>query len=274
MVEEAQPQQVLVLCGLVGSGKSTFAKALCSHDTSYVRACQDVLGSRPAVESFVLRSLQEGKNVVVDRTNVDPSQRATWLRLALQHQERSPTRAPVRVDALVFETPVAECEVRLRQRTDHETLHHPDQALRVLYSFARELQPPTLSEGFHTVTAVQSHQMPRKPTQDDTHRILRCIADTPTTLSRTQGPLLPSAARPRPRQGQRGGGRGSTRSSWRGGQHSRGHWGGAGRGQAAWTGAREFGGQPLVRPPPPPLTSPFNQQPPASAMEGNRLPQP
>lgn len=64
-------QILLLLVGLPGSGKTTFAEALVPH--GWVRASQDdsVSGRRQEVERVVLRALEEGKNVVVDRVNFD-----------------------------------------------------------------------------------------------------------------------------------------------------------------------------------------------------------
>ncbi|PWN49251.1 P-loop containing nucleoside triphosphate hydrolase protein [Violaceomyces palustris] len=75
-------QHMLVLCGVVGSGKSTLARSLHENFDSWVRCNQDELGSRDAVFSRARRSLLDGKNVIIDRTNIDPPQRRTWLDLA------------------------------------------------------------------------------------------------------------------------------------------------------------------------------------------------
>lgn len=88
-----------------------------------------------------MRSLRDGNSVIIDRTNVSPAQRSTWLNLAQEYQRQpslplgqsdaSPTlNAQVEVDAILFETDREECRRRLLARTEHETLHSPDQALR------------------------------------------------------------------------------------------------------------------------------------------------
>lgn len=77
------PQIILILCGLPGSGKSSFSESLAAanlaaEDVStspWIRASQDDAPSkkRQEVESMVRKALREGKNVVVDRVGFDSS---------------------------------------------------------------------------------------------------------------------------------------------------------------------------------------------------------
>ncbi|KAL7413992.1 hypothetical protein BDY24DRAFT_387114, partial [Mrakia frigida] len=76
------PQTLLVLVGLIGSGKSSLANAL-EQDLGWMRCNQDELqGDRRLVEKKVRAGLSQGLNVVVDRTNFDPQQRAHFLNIA------------------------------------------------------------------------------------------------------------------------------------------------------------------------------------------------
>ncbi|CEH12182.1 POLYNUCLEOTIDE KINASE-3'-PHOSPHATASE [Ceraceosorus bombacis] len=121
---------LLVLCGVVGSGKSSFAQSLCSlQRPRYIRASQDVLGDRRSVISLVSQHLSQRSNVVVDRTNADASQRAYWLDLGQQYGAKT--------DIIVFDTPFSTCQARLRARKDHETLKSPAQALNQREARAR-----------------------------------------------------------------------------------------------------------------------------------------
>lgn len=87
-------QVVLILCGLVGSGKvcytwnylvdaalnvftlqSTFATQLQEHFPKFQRCNQDELGDRRQVERLARDSLERGLSVCIDRTNFD----AAWV---------------------------------------------------------------------------------------------------------------------------------------------------------------------------------------------------
>ncbi|KAG6868414.1 hypothetical protein C0993_003358 [Termitomyces sp. T159_Od127] len=83
-------QVVLILCGLVGSGKvcrtrnhivgaaltvfalqSTFATQLQEHYPKFHRCNQDELGDRRQVEQLARDCLARGLSVCIDRTNFD-----------------------------------------------------------------------------------------------------------------------------------------------------------------------------------------------------------
>jgi hypothetical protein len=71
----ARRQRVLILVGLVGSGKTTFSQALASGSSQWVRASQDDAPSRrrQECEELARRALRDGKDVIVDRVDFDPS---------------------------------------------------------------------------------------------------------------------------------------------------------------------------------------------------------
>ncbi|PWN41248.1 P-loop containing nucleoside triphosphate hydrolase protein [Ceraceosorus guamensis] len=142
---------LLVLCGVVGSGKSSFAQSLCSlQRPRYIRASQDVLGDRQSVISLVSQNLAQRRNVVVDRTNADASQRAYWLDLGQQYGAET--------DIIVFDTPFSTCQARLRARKDHETLKSPAQALNVLRLFTKQWRMPTMEEGFEHLLVLHARE--------------------------------------------------------------------------------------------------------------------
>jgi pyruvate/2-oxoglutarate dehydrogenase complex dihydrolipoamide acyltransferase (E2) component len=103
---------LLVLCGLAGSGKSTWAAELaaprattqarhaaaeaaadndagvgtgptaaCGAAVEWTVVCQDALKSRGKCEEACAAALAAGKSVVVDRTNLTPEQRAHFVQL-------------------------------------------------------------------------------------------------------------------------------------------------------------------------------------------------
>lgn len=79
-------QLLVVLVGMPGSGKSTFAEELISqHPECWRRISQDVLGSRQRCIQRAKAALREGHHVLIDRCNFDESQRRS-------HTPRPPLR--------------------------------------------------------------------------------------------------------------------------------------------------------------------------------------
>ncbi|EGG06316.1 uncharacterized protein MELLADRAFT_106856 [Melampsora larici-populina 98AG31] len=144
--QDDKKQRMLILCGLVGSGKSTFANAVVSFDSSYVRISQDVLGTRQECERITRRSLREGLSVIIDRQNFDLQQRSKWIQIGLEYRRES--HRFVTIDLIEFNTPVLECSNRLNVRTDHETLKNVNEAQGILRLGIKNWVPPHPSEGY------------------------------------------------------------------------------------------------------------------------------
>lgn len=130
--------RVLVLCGLPGSGKSSFCAALfarqpnawerVNQDEVRLRARSFALGTanlyRCAVpqmktkqncEKAFVAALKKGSNVVVDRCNFDFDQRSTWVSTAYSF--------PIsRIDAVAIKTPPKLCGDRVVVRENHPTI--------------------------------------------------------------------------------------------------------------------------------------------------------
>ena len=102
---------MLVLAGIPGCGKSTFAKALVQQAPNrYFRISQDELGRRQDCEEKARWALTNGKVPVIDRCNFDDQQRAHFLSIASQFQ--------IPVECIVFDDVSAEvCVSRAQQRT-------------------------------------------------------------------------------------------------------------------------------------------------------------
>mmetsp|Transcript_32663 Transcript_32663/g.128335 ORF Transcript_32663/g.128335 Transcript_32663/m.128335 type:complete len:220 (-) Transcript_32663:1739-2398(-) len=132
-----KPPHVLVLVGIPGSGKSTFANRLVER--GWVRVCQDVLGTRTECERVATLSVMEGKSIVIDRCNFNSKQREPWGRIAKSG------KCPIGtvVFALAWET----CLERVQDRAYHETLT-PEKAEKVVRRMASEMHLPSQREGF------------------------------------------------------------------------------------------------------------------------------
>lgn len=88
-------QEVILMIGPPASGKSTIAKKIASR--GYVRVNQDELKSKAKVVKAVREALDNGKSVVVDNTNLDPTKRAEIIKIAQEYFKD--TDKPVKIRA-------------------------------------------------------------------------------------------------------------------------------------------------------------------------------
>ncbi|KAL3765590.1 hypothetical protein ACHAWO_003882 [Cyclotella atomus] len=106
---------VLILVGIPGSGKSTFATKLeniAPH--KYARVNQDIIGNRRDCEDLTRKILSQNKIPIIDRCNFSPDQRQTWVDIA--------SSVGASVDCIVFSYNTEVCIRRCRERKFHETI--------------------------------------------------------------------------------------------------------------------------------------------------------
>ncbi|OZJ03627.1 hypothetical protein BZG36_03732 [Bifiguratus adelaidae] len=129
-------QTLILLVGLPGSGKSTFANSLvAAWPHTYTRINQDDLGSRQVCEDTVQHVLSTSSACpVIDRCNFDHRQRKTWIELARHFS--------VPVDALVMMADERTCRDRIMARTDHPTNVGGVGGVEVLERFVESYKPP------------------------------------------------------------------------------------------------------------------------------------
>ncbi|KIJ55381.1 hypothetical protein M422DRAFT_23979 [Sphaerobolus stellatus SS14] len=171
MSGESQEQIVLVLVGLIGSGKSTFAQALQEHFPNFRRCNQDDLGSRRKVEVLATDCLAQGYSVCIDRTNFNQSQRQHWIDIARSFPNTT-------IWALIFDTPYEVCASRLETRTGHPTITSPKLGLSVLERFSSDYVPPTSNEDFDRIKTIPPHST-GKYTREEIQSILDSVRDSP-----------------------------------------------------------------------------------------------
>ena len=136
--------QVLILCGLPGSGKSTICE---TTFPDYVRVNQDELGSKDKCVELFSKALAEKKNVVVDRCNQDVKQRKLWIDLAQYYSAD--------VKCLYLSVDPDLCLDRIFLRKNHPTITadlSADKKRSIIAQFLRTFEPPTLQEAFSEIT--------------------------------------------------------------------------------------------------------------------------
>ncbi|OAX39802.1 hypothetical protein K503DRAFT_715723 [Rhizopogon vinicolor AM-OR11-026] len=177
-------QMMLILVGLVASGKSTFAQALERHFPQFRRCNQDELGTRKDVEILARRTLREGLSPCIDRTNFDALQRSHWIKIAREFPGTS-------INVIVFDTPYQVCSSRLLQRSSHPTIKDPQQGQSILATFASDFQFPQPNEGYGHIIYLTPSDHPRPEyTREDISLILqRLQASSPDfKIANTQPP--------------------------------------------------------------------------------------
>ena len=165
---------LVLLVGLPGSGKSTFAHSLvASVPNKFCRINQDELKTRPKCERKLKQVLALSPSSptrlcpIIDRCNFDGKQRSHWYRLAAEaagqgsvSQDRKESNEVkelesvattqstpiiplgIPVDVVVLDLPFEECLRRCETRKGHETIKSPQQAAGILKQLRKQWSPP------------------------------------------------------------------------------------------------------------------------------------
>ncbi len=129
---DIQPQMILLI-GIPGSGKSTFAAA--SFPPEYVRISRDVLRTRAREARALADALEKRSNIVIDNTNVKRIERERFIK---------PARAAgYQVTGFYFQSIIKDCLIRNAQRSGAARI--PDVGV---IARAKDLETPSPEEGF------------------------------------------------------------------------------------------------------------------------------
>ncbi len=142
-----QGQVVIVLVGMVASGKSTWGKL---HYDKFFRVDGDTLKTSPKIVAGLRAALDRGQNALVDATNVTIERRKDILDEC--------RRRGIKAYAVVFKIPLAVCMQRRTKRENAKlaggeaVAHIPDVAF---YTLNKKYVEPGPSEGFAAIVYVE-----------------------------------------------------------------------------------------------------------------------
>ncbi|MGY1755235.1 AAA family ATPase [Blastococcus sp. SYSU D01042] len=139
------PQELVVMVGLQGAGKSTWvAEALSATHAVVSKDHWPRARHREARQRRVVAGLlAEGRSVVVDNTNPSAAERATLVAAARD--------AGVSARAVWVDTPLAVCLARNAQRPEHCRV-----PLVGVHAAVARFESPSTAEGFARVDVVRS----------------------------------------------------------------------------------------------------------------------
>lgn len=134
-------QTLYIMCGLPGSGKSTFSRFL-AEERNLTRFSFDEMGCHTTCQFIrnAMVSLRDGESVVMDSTHLKANSR----RILLQEVADIDCRKV----CVVMDTPFDEC---LRRNAIREA-RVPD---TLMYSIHTTLENPTLSEGWDEIIYIK-----------------------------------------------------------------------------------------------------------------------
>ncbi|MBZ5591932.1 MAG: AAA family ATPase [Acidobacteriia bacterium] len=147
----SEPQRIVVLVGLPGSGKSTYLERLgvtpLSSDAIRQLLADDATDQTiharvfNSIRYLLRHRLAVGRPVTyVDATHLTPEERQPYIRIARSYG--------CEVEAIFFDVPIEVCMERNRGRSRVV----PEEAVRAM---AAKLVPPAVEEGFSRVTVVR-----------------------------------------------------------------------------------------------------------------------
>lgn len=141
--------KVIILSGIPGSGKSSFAKKY----PTYTVISQDELGSRSECLKAFRQALNEQKNIIVDRCNINRMQRLLWIKEAQKFGVTD-------INCVYFDVNPETCVKRISERKGHKTITEQysfDKCHEIVYNFVNSAETVQLEEGFKKILFIDNN---------------------------------------------------------------------------------------------------------------------
>jgi len=143
-------QEVILMCGIQGSGKSTVAVEWLGKGAGYAVVSNDALGGRDkslaALRQIVNGESRSKQSVVVDNTHVDVEARRKFIEVA--------KKAGLPVRCFVMSATFEQATHNNIFREIVNPKGHVKIGAPLLHSFKNNYKPPTLDEGFSEIVRV------------------------------------------------------------------------------------------------------------------------
>lgn len=137
--ENSNKQEIIVLVGYPGSGKSSFSEKQFSNDNKYTILHGDELKTTAKIIKFAKKELSNGKSIVIDATNPSKDKRKIYIDLALEYN------IPIR--CIYINTSFDES----LYRNNNREIIVPK---IVYYVYRKKFQEPLIDEGFNQVYVI------------------------------------------------------------------------------------------------------------------------
>ena len=139
-----KPIECIVMIGVALSGKTTYVKANFDHERI---ALSHFDNNRKKEQAYIEKCLSQGKNVVIDDTNLTIEIRKQHIDLAKKYRAQ--------VKGILMNTSRGLLEKRQKSRRDPFPLS-------VIYKQLNQLETPLMDEGFDELTVKKDHSQTRE----------------------------------------------------------------------------------------------------------------